>query len=111
MFNISLRAAIGSAILWLMLNLPLLDAACGGALLGLLPEAVVRGIDIVLGPVVGLQVGILDSIYGHPFMGIHSSGRILRLLAMQSFALGATAFSILFFYLAACKYAREQKMQ
>ncbi|TWT94758.1 hypothetical protein Pla108_36070 [Botrimarina colliarenosi] len=69
------QLAMASVVLWLLVNVPLLDFALGGMLLAFIPEAMGRGIDIALDPVVSAQAGMLDRIYGHPFMGIHSSGR------------------------------------
>lgn len=85
---------MGSVILWLLANVTLLDFAIGGVLLFMLPEAMGRGVDIVLEPLVRLQVAMLDGIYGHPFMGIHSSGRILQFIAIQAALIGGVVFAV-----------------
>jgi hypothetical protein len=83
-------------ILWLLANVPFIDFALGGMLLALLPEAMRQGIDIALEPVVSAQAGMLDRIYGHPFMGIHSSGRILQFIAMQAALIAGVVFTVTF---------------
>lgn len=88
------KLSMACVILWLLANVPLLDFALGGMLLAFVPEEMGKGIDIALDPVVSAQAGILDRIYGRPFMGIHSSGRILQFIALQSVLIGGVVFAI-----------------